>query len=210
MDDLSLEGEGRGRTAALFARFRKNHTWQCPTLVMTRNYALLLDPAITSDARVKYVSPGRRDFFQKVKAAGLTSQEQAARQRLYQKKQTIVGLMQRTGVGILAGTDLANPYLYPGFSLHEELAILVEAGLTPMQALQTATRNPARFMGREKELGTVQKGRLADLVLLDADPLADIHNTTKIRAVVANGRLYDRAALDRMLADAEAAAAQEK
>jgi imidazolonepropionase-like amidohydrolase len=208
MDDLSLDGEGRGRAAALFARFKKNHTWHCPTLVMTRNYASLRDPSITSDPRVKYVSPGRKDFFRKVKDAGLSTQEQAARKRIYQKKQAIVSAMQRAGVGILAGTDLGNPYLFPGFSLHDELAILVEAGLKPVEALQAATRNPARFLGREKELGTVQQGKLADLVLLDADPLADIHNTTKIRAVAANGRFYDRVALDRMLAEAEAAAAR--
>jgi imidazolonepropionase-like amidohydrolase len=209
MDDLSLDGRGRGRTTALIARFRKNHTWQCPTLVMTRSYVSLRDPTITNDPRVMYVSPGRREFFRKVKDAGLSDQEQAARRRIYQKKLAMVNMMQRAGVGILAGTDLANPYLYPGFSLHDELAILVEAGLTPLEALQTATRNPARFLGREKEVGTVQQGKRADLVLLDDDPLADIHNTTKIRAVVANGRLYDRTALDRMLEHAEAAAAME-
>jgi imidazolonepropionase-like amidohydrolase len=210
MDDLSLDTEGRGRTAALFTRFKKNRTWQCPTLVMTRNYASLRDPSITNDPRVKYVSPGRKEFFRKVKDAGLSTQEEAARQRIYHKKQAIVSKMQQAGVGILAGTDLANPYLFPGFSLHDELAILVEAGLKPMQALQAATRNPARFLGREKLLGTVQQGKLADLVLLDGDPLADIHNTTRIRAVVANGRFYDRATLNQILAAAEAAAAGAK
>jgi amidohydrolase family protein len=123
-------------------------------------------------------------------------------------KQAIVSKMQQARVGILAGTDLGNPYLFPGFSLHDELAILVEAGLTPMEALQAATRNPARFLGREKDLGTVEQGKLADLVLLDSNPLADIHNTTKIHAVVANGKYYERATLDQMLANAEAAAAQ--
>ncbi len=174
---------------------------------MVRSYASLRDPSITNDPRVKYLSPGRKEFSRKVKEAGLSTQEEAARQRIYQKRQAIVSKMQQAGVGILAGTDLANPYLFPGFSLHDELAILVEAGLKPMQALQAATRNPARFLGREKLLGTVQQGKLADLVLLDGDPLADIHNTTRIRAVVANGRFYDRATLDQMLAAAEAAAA---
>ena len=88
------------------------------------------------------------------------------------------------------------------------MAILVEAGLTPREALEAATRNPARFLGREKDLGTVEKGKLADLVLLDSDPLADIHNTTKIHAVVTNGEFYERARLDQMLANAEVAAAQ--
>ena len=114
--------------------------------------------------------------------------------------------MRRAGVRILAGTDLGNPYVYPGFSLHDELALLVQAGLTPLEALQTATINPAKFFGKEKELGTIEKGKLADLVLLDANPLEDINNTRKINAVVLNGRLLDRAALDKLLADVEAAA----
>ena len=106
----------------------------------------------------------------------------------------------------LAGTDTPGvPYVFPGFSLHDELALLVaEGGFTPLEALQAATRDPARFFGREKDLGTVEPGKLADLVLLDADPLADIHNTTKIVAVVANGRLLPRRELDRLLADVEA------
>jgi imidazolonepropionase-like amidohydrolase len=141
-----------------------------------------------------------------MKAAGLSSQESAARKEIYRKRQAITARMQRAGVGLLAGTDLGNPYLAPGFSLHDELAVMVEAGLTPMEALQAATRNPARFLHREHELGTVAEGKRADLVLLDGDPLAGIRNTTRIRAVVARGELYERAALDRMLAEAEAAA----
>jgi imidazolonepropionase-like amidohydrolase len=116
--------------------------------------------------------------------------------------------MQRAGVGLLAGTDtgFGNLYTIPGFSLHDELALFVQAGLTPLAALRTATVNPAKFLGREKELGTVGRGKLADLVLLDADPLKDIGNTQKIRAVVVNGRLFDRKALEALLAQVEAAA----
>jgi imidazolonepropionase-like amidohydrolase len=110
--------------------------------------------------------------------------------------------MHRAGVPLLAGTDIGAPLLVPGFSLHDELALLVrDAGMTPLQALQAATLTPARVMGADS-LGTVEAGRLADLVLLDADPLADIANTRRIHAVVANGRLMDRAELDRMLAGA--------
>jgi imidazolonepropionase-like amidohydrolase len=82
--------------------------------------------------------------------------------------------------------------------------LVAEGGVTPLEALQVAARDPARFLGREKDPGTVEPGKLADLVLLDADPLADIHNTTKIAAVVANGRLLPRRELDRMLAEVEA------
>ena len=128
----------------------------------------------------------------------------------YRRALRLVGDLDRAGVPILAGTDELNPYIYPGFSLHDELSLLVEAGLSPMGAIQAATLNPARFFGRERDMGTVEPGKLADLVLLDADPLADIRNTTKIRAVVADGKLLDRASLDAMLAAAEAAAADKR
>jgi imidazolonepropionase-like amidohydrolase len=103
----------------------------------------------------------------------------------------------------LASLKATNPFVFPGFSLHDELGLLVEAGLTPLEALQAATVNPARFLGRLDRQGTVERGRIADLVLLDANPLADISATKRIAAVIFAGRLYDRAALDAMLADAE-------
>ena len=106
----------------------------------------------------------------------------------------------------MAGTDVSKMGLFPGFSLHDELVIFVQAGLTPGEALKTATYNPAKFLGMLDRLGTVEKGKLADLVLLDANPLEDIHNTQKIRAVMLNGRYMDRTALDKLLADAAAAA----
>jgi imidazolonepropionase-like amidohydrolase len=101
---------------------------------------------------------------------------------------------------LLAGTDVGVPLQVPGISLHVELERLVEAGLSPLEALRAATLNPARVLDMTDSLGTVEAGKLADLVLLDANPLADIRNTQKIRAVVANGRLYRRAQLDQLLA----------
>jgi imidazolonepropionase-like amidohydrolase len=111
-----------------------------------------------------------------------------------------VRLLNKAGIVLLAGTDVGVPLQVPGISLHVELERLVEAVLTPLEALQTATLNPARVLDMTDSLGTVEAGKLADLVLLDADPLADIRNTQKIRAVVANGRLYRRAELDQLLA----------
>lgn len=108
--------------------------------------------------------------------------------------------MHRAGVRLMAGTDIGAPLLVPGFSMHDELALLVrDARMTPQQALQAATLTPAQVMGTADSLGTVEAGKLADLVLLDADPLADIANARRIRAVVANGRWMDRTALDRLL-----------
>ncbi len=114
-----------------------------------------------------------------------------------------IRLLHEAGVVLLAATDVGIPMLVPGLSLHEELALLVEAGLTPLEALRTATLNPARVLGMADSLGTIEAGKLADLVLLDANPLVDIANTRRIRAVVADGRLYRRADLDRLLARVE-------
>jgi imidazolonepropionase-like amidohydrolase len=117
-------------------------------------------------------------------------------------------IMQRVGLPILAGTDVSadGPQTGLGFYLHTELAIYVAEGLTSLAALQAATLNPAELLHATDSLGTVAPGKLADLVLLDADPLADITNTTTVRAVVANGRYFDRAALDTLLTDLQARA----
>ena len=91
--------------------------------------------------------------------------------------------MKKTGIKFLAGTDFDNHYLYPGFSLHDELQLFVAAGFSPLESLQTATINPANFLGTIDSLGTIEKGKIADMVLLDANPLTDIRNTQRINAV---------------------------
>jgi imidazolonepropionase-like amidohydrolase len=118
----------------------------------------------------------------------------------------MMDIVQRVGMPLLAGTDLGfggevSWRRLSGFALHAELAMMVAEGLTPLNALQSATLNPAKLLHATDSLGTVAPGKLADLVLLDADPLADITNTTTIRAVVANGRYFDRAALDGLLTE---------
>jgi imidazolonepropionase-like amidohydrolase len=117
----------------------------------------------------------------------------------------VMELMHRAGVAFLAGSDVLPPKARAGFSLHDELVCFVEAGLTPAEALRTATLNPAKYFSATDSLGTVAPGRLGDLVLLDADPLADIRNTLKIRAVLVNGRYFDRAALDTLITRGNAA-----
>ncbi|HEV8715794.1 MAG TPA: amidohydrolase family protein [Candidatus Binatia bacterium] len=130
----------------------------------------------------------------------------ASGQWVYHKQLALVGAMQRAGVQLLAGTDTPAPYVFPGFSLHEELALLVQAGLPPLAALQSATRNPAQYLGLLDRLGTVEQGKFADLVLLDANPLDEISNTKKIAAVVVGGNLFTQEALQMLLAHVEAAA----
>jgi imidazolonepropionase-like amidohydrolase len=127
------------------------------------------------------------------------AEEIEQRRRWHQHKLEIVRLMHGVGVQFLAGTDNPGAYTFPGFSLHDELALFVEAGLTPLQALQTATLLPARYLNATDSMGHVAAGKVADLVLLDANPLRDIKNTRRINAVVANGRYFDQAALDRLL-----------
>lgn len=115
--------------------------------------------------------------------------------------------MFRAGVPIMAGTDTMNPFCFPGFSLHDERAMMVDSGMTPLAALQSATIHPAKFLAREaKDLGAIEPGKIANLVLLRADPLADIDNTTQIQAVWLQGKYFDQAALAQLLETAKQAA----
>jgi len=198
------------RAAALFALLAKNQTWQCPTLVWERGGNLIEMQDFSHDARAKYVPAEWKDVTWKRFTEAvheMNVDDLGTRQRFVEKELDVVRAMHKAGVPFLAGTDTPpGVYIFPGFSLHEELQRFVAAGFTPLEALQTATLNPARFLGMEDKLGTVEKGKIADLVLLDANPLDDIHNTQKIAGVVANGRYFSRADLDKVLADVEKAA----
>lgn len=141
-----------------------------------------------------------------VMTGGRTSEEEDRIREIFEHRKALVGRMERAGVPLLAGTDTGNPYLVPGFALHDELALLVDAGLTPMQALRAATARPASAFGLSGEVGTVEQGKRADLVVLDADPLADIRNTRRVHALVVDGRLIDPDERARLLADVESAA----
>lgn len=190
---------------ALFAEFVKNKTWQCPTLTLLR--AQMDDPLLPDDPRRKYLSKAVRGKWDDGYYGHVPPGPRAAIMQLsrlqFAESEKLVGLMYRAGVPLLAGTDTMNPQCYPGFGIHDELALLVDAGLSPLAALQAATRNAAEFMGQLDRRGTIEVGKTADLVLLDKDPLADIHNTRSIAAVVLRGKLYPRAALDAMLEKAQ-------
>jgi len=191
---------------ALFAQFRKNNTWQVPTLTVHRGMAWMNDSHFTSDPRLAYMSGDVRYRWQPendFRFRRWPPAEFELHRGLFAADKQMVGLMFRAGVPLLAGTDAMNPFCFPGFSLHDELALLVESGLTPLAALQAATIRPAEFLSRTEELGLIASGKRADLVLLSADPLADIHNTTQIQAVWFQGKYFDRAALDALLAAAK-------
>lgn len=201
------------RAAKLFALLAKNRTWQCPTLVWERGGNLIDLADFARDARAKYVPAYWKDVTWKRFTGQIihefNTDDLATRKRFVAKELEVVNTMHRAGIPFLAGTDTPpGVYIFPGFSLHEELQRFVAAGFTPMEALQTATINPARFLGMEERLGTVEKGRLADLVLLDENPLDDIRNTQKIAAVIVDGRYLSRGDLDKMLAGVERAASK--
>ena len=154
---------------------------------------------------LRYIPDATRQEWIK-EANGNSAEDTENQRKLFASSFPLVHRMHRAGVQLLAGTDSGIEFRFPGFDLHTELALLVEAGLTPMEALQTATINPARWLGVEKTLGTVEKEKIADLVLLDANPLDDIHNTQKATAVIVNGRLISKSGLQAMLANIEAQA----
>jgi imidazolonepropionase-like amidohydrolase len=208
---LLLTTQDRQRCDLLIKLLAQNQTWQVPTLAWQRGGTFLDQRDLKHDPLDKYVPAYWRDVtwhrFTDEMMPDLLRDPLALRQDYFAHNLQIVGAMHRAGVPFMAGTDTApGVYIVPGFSLHDELANFVEAGFTPMEALQTATSNPAKFLGMEASFGSVEPGKIADLVLLSANPLEDIRNTRKISIVVANGHIFDRAALDQILTHVEAAA----
>jgi imidazolonepropionase-like amidohydrolase len=202
-----LDSYSEQKAANLFQQFAANHTWHVPTFPLLVHLAYLVPENDRSkDPKLKYIPRKVRENWDKGRSELLDSRTEAdfaLRRRLVKESLAAVKEMHDAGVDLMAGTDATAPNVFPGFSLHEDLAYLVEAGLTPRQALQAATSKPADFLGRSETQGTIQIGKRADLVLLDANPLKDIRNTQKIRFVIVNGRLLVRDDLDTLLAEAE-------
>jgi len=199
-----LESYDESKANALFARFAQNGTAQVPTLAAWQTIETEDDRNFDSDTRLQYIPSERKASWKAQRSRFLDSlgrEYDANKGRLFESQLKVVEEMRRAGVLIMTGTDSAAPYVYPGFSLHDELFLLVRAGLTPMEALQAATRNPAIFLGKIDSLGSIGRGKLADLVLLDADPLKDIRNTASIAAVVVDGQLLEKESLRNLLAD---------
>lgn len=219
-DDMLTGGKGPGRFLATYDAAREaaltgilvaRQTWQCPTLYWERGQWLVdaIDISRDPDARYAPVSWRERSWprFTASIEKQLDTDPLAVRQRFVDHELALVHRLHARGVPFLAGTDTpAGVDVIPGTSLHHELARFVDAGFSPLEALQTATINPARFLGRAAELGTVEPGKLADLVVLDRNPLADIANTRAIAAVVAAGRYLSRDELDRILREVATAA----
>jgi len=202
------------RAKALIALFLKNQTWQVPTLYWERGEWLIEQTNSGPDPLEKYAPVAWRDrtwpMFTRDISKGWSTDPVADREKFFQEELKMVGEMNRAGVPILAGTDTAaGVRVYPGFSLHDELELLVRAGLTPMEALQAATLNAGKYLDLA-DTGTIEKGKRADLVLLDSNPLVDIKNTRTIQSVVLAGRYFSRTDLDHLLHQVEEAAAKSK
>ncbi len=181
------------------AAYLRNGVAETPTLVGYHHF-VNAEESLSDAASMRLVPQAiRRNWESMLDSEGVGAAQSILRPIVPMQAEN-ARLLNEAGIMLLAGTDVGIPTLVPGISLHQELRLLVEAGLTPLQALQTATLNPARVLGLAGSLGTIEPGKLADLVLLDANPLASIDNTRRIRAVVADGRLYRRADLDRLLA----------
>ncbi|MGI8400037.1 MAG: amidohydrolase family protein [Gemmatimonadaceae bacterium] len=181
----------------VMATLARNHTWVTPSLVAYQPYVHNFDSASTHPERSRYV-PGIVQGGWLTKLTPWARPDSVTVQSSFSFDRTAA--LQRAGVGLLAGTDAPRAFIAPGFSLHDELALLVQAGLTPLQSLRTATYNPAAYLGALDSLGTVGQGKVADLVLLDANPLVDIRNTRRISVVIANGRVFDSTARADLLA----------
>jgi imidazolonepropionase-like amidohydrolase len=196
------------KAARLFSLLARNGTYECPTLVIHHTWGSLAAPTLLNDPRLRYVPVRQRRSVNLYLDAARTwsAERKAFVNSLYQRRLRLVSAMSRAGVDIIAGTDTAHGYPVAGFSLHDELGLYVQAGLSPMEALRTATYNPAKYFGTLDSLGTIEQGKIADLLLLDANPLENISNTQRISAVILNGRYLPKETLQKMLAAVEAAA----
>jgi hypothetical protein len=193
-----VDSFNRAKLKSLAVLLRQKGAAIVPTLVTARNrFAAIIPPE-----GAEYIPAAYFDAWKQAPGIGSAADER----KLYGHLERLLRDLDAAGVTILAGTDLGTPYQIPGFSLHEELALLVRAGLSEMKALQAATRDPARVFN-VPDLGTIQVGKRADLVLLDANPLRDIENTRKIRLVVAAGRVFQRRDIDGMFEGVRTAAA---
>ncbi|MEM9391239.1 MAG: amidohydrolase family protein [Bacteroidota bacterium] len=177
--------------------------WLSPTLVTNKGAAFKTDEDYIDDDRIEYMNINMIAWW---KLDSATLADPRTQERVRQEKKSfdftlpLVGKMHKKGVRFLAGSDYPNPFCFPGFSLHDELALMVEGGMNNLAALQTATLNPAIFMQKEAKYGGINIGKKASLVLLDKNPLKEIKNTISINAVILRGKLFTRQTLDNMLA----------
>lgn len=193
------------RARELAREFVANDTWNCPTLVRVRGQQLCDSPDLAANPDLRFLSPALRDTW--AGAAERFTTKFTAEQRevfaaQFDMQLRLVGLFDEEGVPLLAGTDCVGAaWVVAGASLHDEFDLLARAGLSPLRVLQTTTSDPARFLGREEVAGTVEAGKEANLVLLDADPTEAVENLHTVAGVIRGGRAYGRSDLSAMKDD---------
>ncbi|WP_075790925.1 amidohydrolase family protein [Massilia putida] len=203
-----LDTYSESKCVDLAKTFVRNDTWMVPTLIRLRTIADSGDPAFMNDPNLKYVDQARRQTWRAYGTAtrrDIPTAAQATFVNYYPFQQRLTKLLKANGVRMLTGTEVNAVMVIPGFSLHQEFRELAGAGLAPLEILQMTTLNAAQFLGREATMGTVEAGKNADLVLLDANPVLDVANLDKVAGVVLKGRYLPAAALDKMKADVAAA-----
>jgi imidazolonepropionase-like amidohydrolase len=178
--------------------------WNVPTQVLLENLVLAgSSQELAQRPEMRYVTAENRAQWAEVKDGMLaeTGSTPESARRTIEMRRRLIKALHAAGAGLLLGSDAPQIYNVPGFSTHRELESLVASGLTPFQALETGTRNVATYFGTERETGTIEKGKRADLILLEADPLADIRNTTRRSGVMVRGRWLSQAEIERRLAE---------
>jgi imidazolonepropionase-like amidohydrolase len=176
----------------------KNEPYFCPTHITKRYEASVHKDEFLNDANLKYI-PYLIYNIWKDDIKGTKERDPQLVTDFYKKGLELTGFSHKRGLKILAGTDSYDPYSFPGFSLHSELEQLVKAGLSPAEALATATINPSEYFAVSNDYGTIEKGKVADILLLNENPLIDIKNSTSIDMIFFNGSLYNREELDGLL-----------
>lgn len=198
VEDAAIDSLNEEKARKLWATFRQNKTWIVPTLVSVF-VSSHLGELSASNPEAAYLPKSVRDEWTPEKLKAYLQPDKLAWWKRQLSDQTeMVRRMHEAGVSILAGTDSLDPHNIPGFALAKELELLVHAGFTPIEALQSATIRPAEFFGRS-DAGSIAVGNAADLILLDANPAADITNIKKLHAVFVQGRYLSRSDLDHML-----------
>jgi imidazolonepropionase-like amidohydrolase len=208
----SLASYDEATARASFRYMAAKGTAVVPTLSVSRVIAYLDRDDHAHDEALQYIGKGLRATYdwRVQRAAQDDAAAIAQRKAVFEQSAALLPLLQQEGVSIIAGTDAGflNSYDYPGQALHDEIGLYVHYGLTPAQALRTAVINGPRFLGKLERYGALEAGKAADVLVLDANPLQHIDATRKIRTVISRGTVYDRARLDRMLAETKAWAAQ--
>jgi len=193
-----LEAHSDANEKAIIALLAQNHVWQCPTILSDLGTA----SDVVSDPGLPYWFKNTVDGWKASSLRALNATDAAAsdvKQRFDRWELSLTTKLHAAGAPFLAGTDAPAGFdLVPGASLHSELEWLAHAGFTPLEALQTATINPATFFEKTKDFGTVEAGKIADLVVLASNPLASIGNTRSVVAVVADGRFYSATELNKL------------